>query len=340
MATLTPAVDAGVARWGRRGRVTRTLRAALRTGRGRFGAIVSLLIVAIAFLGPALATKSPTASFTVPFAPAGGHNGVLGADVLGRDVLSRVLNGGHRLLLLAAASTALAVIVGVMGGVVAAYRGGFLGGLIMRSADVLLAVPQLVFVLLLVSVLGPKTWLVIVAVGLTQAPQVARVLHAAAQDVSERDYVKAVAAWGVPPRVVIRRHVIPSLVTPIMVEAGLRLSFSIVIIAGLSFLGLGPAPPTADWGVMINENKIGLSANVWGVLAPGILLMLLAIGVNTFSDAIARVSIEGDGSGDPLMSMVLAQTADSDLESLLHEDSGDNSKATDVEPQGAEDPPS
>ena len=118
----------------------------------------------------------------------------------------------------------------------------------MRSVDVVLAIPQLVFVLLLLSVIGPKWWLLIIAVGLSQAPQTARVVHAAAQTVCEGDFVKAVAIWGVPPRTVIRRHVLPNLTTPLMVEAGLRLSYSIVLIAGLSFLGLGEQPPAADWG--------------------------------------------------------------------------------------------
>jgi peptide/nickel transport system permease protein len=276
------------------------------------GAALTLLVMGVAFLGPLFAGKSPTALTSFPYAPAGGANGVLGADVLGRDVLSRVLHGGSRLILLAIASTALAIVAGAIGGVVAAYRGGAVDGIIMRSVDVLLGIPQLVFVLLLLSVIGPKTWLVILAVGLTQAPQVARVLHAAAQDVSERDFVKAVAAWGVPPRTVIRRHVIPSLMTPLMVESGLRLSFSIVLIAGLSFLGLGSPPPDADWGVMINENRLGLASNVWGVLAPAILLAVLAVGANTFSDAVARVNVGADPTGDPTLSLLMAESTDSD----------------------------
>jgi peptide/nickel transport system permease protein len=165
---------------------------------------------------------------------------------------------------------------------------------------------------MLVSVIGPKTWLIIFAVGLSQAPQVARVLRAAAQDVSERDFVKAVAGWGVAPRVVIRRHVVPSLVTPLMVESALRLSFSIILVAGLSFLGLGTQPPTPDWGVMINENRLGMSSNIWGVLAPAILLALLAIGTNTLSDAIARANIATGASGDPTLALLVAQNTDSE----------------------------
>jgi peptide/nickel transport system permease protein len=295
----------GAARRG--GRFARVLRETLRTRRGKVGAALALIVVAIAFLGPLVPGESATAASTFPYAPPGHGNGLLGGDKLGRDVLARVLHGGWRLLLLASAATALALVVGTILGVVAAYRGGWIDSLIMRSVDVMLGIPQLVFVLLLLSVIGPKTWLVILAVGLSQAPQVARVLYAAAQDVSERDYVKAVAAWGVPPRTVISRHVVPSLITPLMVEAGLRLSFSIVLVAGLSFLGLGTQPPDPDWGVMISENRLGLAANVWGVLAPAVLLGVLAVGTNTFSDAIARVNM--GGVDDPALQMLVAETS-------------------------------
>jgi peptide/nickel transport system permease protein len=289
------------------GRAGRLLRSALRTRRGQIGLLLTLIVVAIAFLGP-LFSGNPTALHGAPFEPPGGQAGTLGADSLGRNVLDRVLDGGWRILLIAAAATALAIALGAVAGVVAAYRGGLADTLIMRSVDVLLGIPSLVFVLLLLSVIGSHAWLVILGVGLTQAPQVARVLRAAAQDVSERDYVKAVAAWGVPPRTVIRRHVIPSLLTPLMVESALRLSFSIILVASLSFLGLGTQPPTADWGVMINENRVGLSQNVWGVLAPAILLATLAVGTNMLSDAIARANLSSGSAGDPTLQLALTSS--------------------------------
>jgi peptide/nickel transport system permease protein len=289
----------------RGGRFGRIVGNALRTSRGRIGFGLTLFVVGTAFLGPLLGSHSPTALSTIPFAPPGSSAGLLGGDKLGRDVLARVLNGGWRLLLIAGAATALAVILGAIGGVVAAYRGGFTDSLIMRSVDILLGIPQLVFVLLLLSVLGAHPWLIIVGVGLSQAPQVARVLRAASQEISERDYVKAVAAWGVPPRTVIRRHVMPSLLTPLMVESALRLSSSIILVAGLGFLGLGTQPPNPDWGVMINENRVGLAQNAWGVLAPAILLAALAVGTNMFSDAIARANLASGPAGDATLQMAL-----------------------------------
>jgi peptide/nickel transport system permease protein len=295
----------------RGGAAGRVLISALKTRRGKIGAALMLIVLAIAFLGPLVPGPSPTKFVAPPFSkPFVAHSGLLGSDTLGRSVLARVLHGGHTLLLLALASTAFSVLLGAVLGVVAAYRRGLAEGLVMRGVDVVLAIPQLVFVLLLLSVIGPKWWLLIIAVGLSQAPQTARVIHAAAQDVSERDFVRAIAVWGVPPRTVIRRHVLPNLTTPLMVEAGLRLSYSIVLIAGLSFLGLGAQPPAPDWGVMVNENRLGLSTNFWGVIAPALLLAVLAVGTNTFADAVARANLGEDRGEETVLASALSEASE------------------------------
>ena len=227
---------------------------------------------------------------TFPFAPPSGQY-LLGSDQLGRDVLSRVLAGGWELLLMALAATAFGVLVGAAAGISAAYLRGRIDGLIMRTVDILLAFPQLVFALLLVSIIGPKIWLIIVAVGFTHAPAVARVIRSAALEITERDYVKSVELQGVRPAKVMISEILPNLVSPLMVESGLRFTYSIVMMAGLSFLGFGLPPPAPNWGYMIQENRIGLSLNVWSVAVPAILIALLTIGINTFTDSIARVAI-------------------------------------------------
>jgi peptide/nickel transport system permease protein len=280
-----------------RSALRRILGGALGTRRGQVGLALTLLVVGFAFIGPFVPSKSATEFSGAPYGLPGNGNGLLGSDALGRDVLSRVLHGGWSLLLLAATSTVLAVLLGAVAGVVAAYRGRLAEMLIMRTVDIMLAIPQLVFVLLIVSVIGAKTWLLVLAVTLCQAPQVARVMYASAQDICERDFVKAVALWGVAPRTVIRRHIMPSLTTPLAVECGLRLSFSIILISGLNFLGFGTQPPNPSWGVMVNENRLGLATNFWGVLAPAILLAILAVGTNVFADALARVAF-GGGHGE------------------------------------------
>jgi peptide/nickel transport system permease protein len=263
---------------------------AVRTPRGAIGLALAGAIIVLALIGPLLAPQSTTAFIGLPFAPPSGRS-PLGTDVLGRDVLSRVLDGGWELLLLAAIATALGVVVGTVCGVTAAYFGGWADSSLMRAVDIVLAFPQLVFALLLVSVLGPKLWLIVLAVGVSHAPQVARVTRAAALDICERDFVKAAQILGIPARKVLAKEVLPSLTSVLMVEIGLRLTYSILLIAGLSFLGFGLQPPTASWGLMVNENRIGLVANPWGVLAPTLLIALLTIAVNTFTDAIARSSL-------------------------------------------------
>lgn len=263
---------------------------AARTPRGVVGLSLTGLIVLIAIIGPFVTPDSPDALLTLTFARPSSQV-PLGSDFLGRDVLSRVLDGGWALLLMAAVATALGIVAGAAAGISAAYLRGRSDGLIMRTVDVILAFPQLVFALLLVSVLGPQLWLIVLAVGLSHAPQVARVIRSATLDISERDYVKVAELQGMRPRKVMTSEILPNLVSPLTVETGLRLTYSIVIMAGLSFLGFGQQPPAANWGLMINENRTGLPLNPWAVIIPAALIALLTIGTNTFTDAFARVTI-------------------------------------------------
>ncbi len=266
------------------------LRRAAKTRRGAIGLIVTLLVVLPAVVGPFVVPHPPTVSETAPFAlPSSAYP--LGSDQIGRDVFSRVLAGGWLLLGVAAASTVIGVGMGLLIGILAAYRGGIVDALLMRIVDVLLAFPPLVFALLLVSVLGSHVWLILVAVAVSHAPQVARVVRAAALDVSARDFVRAVELLGTPSRRVMTGEILPNLLSVVMVELGLRFTFAILLIASLSFLSFGIQPPAADWGLMINENRIGLTVNPWGVLLPVILIALLTVGLNTFTDAIARASL-------------------------------------------------
>jgi len=294
MASEIAGVDPGagkrpVARLRRREWIA-VLGAAARSRRGKIGLAVASVVVLVAVIGPFVAPHSPTEFVGPTFDPPSAHYW-LGTDVLGRDVLSRVLYGGWLLLVIAAVATLLGVAVGALAGITAAYYKSWRDGLIMRIVDIILAFPAIVFALLLVSIAGPKLWLVVIAVAATHAPQVARVMRAAALDVCEKDFVKAIELIKVPPRKIIRGEILPNLVTPLMVETGLRMTWSIVIIAGLSFIGFGLQPPAPNWGLMLNENRIGLVSNPWAIVVPALLIALLTIGLNTFTDAVARVSI-------------------------------------------------
>jgi peptide/nickel transport system permease protein len=271
-------------------RMLAILRDALGTSRGRVGAVLLGVVLLIAIAGPLVAPKSATAFGTSPFGSPSSSL-PLGGDVLGRDVLSRLLDGGWQILLMGAVATVLAVALGAILGVVAAYQRGAADTLVMRSVDVLLAFPSVVLALLLVSVAGPNIELLTVAVVIAQAPQVARVVHSAALDVCEREYVSAARLMGEPSWKVMAGEIVPNLTSVLMVETGLRLTYSIIIISGLSFLGFGLQPPAPNWGTMINENRGGLASNVWPVVGPAVMLVLLTVGTNTLTDAIARVSL-------------------------------------------------
>jgi peptide/nickel transport system permease protein len=270
---------------------------ALRLGRTRIGLAIVAILVLIALAGPLVAPHSPTEFVAAPnSAPSG--DAVFGADALGRDVLSRFLNGGRTVLWLAAASTLLGIAVGVVVGLIAAYARNWLDDVLMRANDVLLAFPQIIFVLLAVSAIGPKLWLIVLTVGMTHAPRVARVIRGAALEVVERDFVKSAEAVGEKRWRIVFAELLPNVTSPLLVELGLRMTYSIGLVAGISFLGFGLQPPDADWGLMINENRLSITVQPWAVLLPVIAIGLLTIGTNLVTDGLARALAGIDRKAD------------------------------------------
>ncbi|GAA4283478.1 ABC transporter permease [Brevibacterium daeguense] len=266
-------------------------------GQAKVGVILTAIVVGLALIGPLLlpwATGYTTTEFAArPFQP----DGLFGTDNLGRDVWSRFLGGGLTLLYYAALATALGMVLGLILGMLAAYVGGWLDSLIMRANDVLLAIPQLVFALLAITVLGPQGWVLVLVIGITHAPRIARVARSATLGVISEDYIRAAEMYAMPRSRLLVREIMPNITGPLAVEAGLRLTYSIGSIASLSFLGLGMQPPTADWGLMINENRIALSIQPWGVLLPVAAIAVLTIGTNLIADSLARASASAN-AGD------------------------------------------
>jgi peptide/nickel transport system permease protein len=269
---------------------TKTLRTVLGMWRARIGLAIVIVLVAIALFGPLIAPHSPTEFIAAPNSPPS-SNALFGADSLGRDVWSRFLYGGRSVLGLSVAATIVGVGLGLMIGLTAAYAGGFVDETLMRIADVFMAFPQIVLALLLVTDFGPKLWLIVLTVGISHAPRVARVIRGAAQQVVERDFVKAAEAVGESRRRILFGELLPNVTSPLLVEIGLRLTYSIGLIAAISFLGFGLQPPSADWGLMINENRLAVTVQPWGVLLPVLAIALLTIGTNLVTDAVARTSI-------------------------------------------------
>jgi peptide/nickel transport system permease protein len=265
------------------------LRAALRSARGLVGLSIVGALVAVAVLGPVVAPHTPTEFVGAPNALPSA-DALLGTDQLGRDVFSRFLYGGWSVIWLAAVSTVVGIAVGTAIGLVSAYLGRWADEGLMRLMDVLLAFPPIVLALLAVSAIGPKLWLLVLVVMLCNVPYTARVIRAAAQEVFERDFIKAAEAAGERPLRIMFSEALPNVTGPMMVETGLRMTYSIAIIASMSFLGFGIQPPNADWGLMINENRLSLVVMPWGVVAPAIAIGLLTVGFNLVTDAIARAS--------------------------------------------------
>jgi peptide/nickel transport system permease protein len=266
------------------------LRNSLRLARTKIGLGIVAFVVAIAVFGPLVAPHSPTEFVAAPNSGPS-STAIFGADALGRDVFSRFLHGGLTVLWMAAAATLVGIVLGVVIGLVAAYSRGWLDDVLMRGNDVMLAFPQIVFVLLAVTAIGPKLWLIVLTVGLTHAPRVARVMRGAGQEVVERDFVKAAEAVGESRWRIVFGEVLPNVTSPLLVEIGLRMTYSIGLVAAISFLGFGLQPPTADWGLMIFENRLSIAVQPWSVLLPVLAIGLLTVGTNLVTDGIARAAI-------------------------------------------------
>jgi len=260
---------------------------AWRQTRTKIGLALVLLLVAIALIGPYFAPHSPSEFAGAPYSP---DSGVFGTDNLGRDVFSRFLWGGRSILGLAIAATAMGLTLGITIGLVAAYSRSWLDDFLMRGMDMILAFPAIVLALVAVATVGPQLWLLVLAVGFTTAPRVARVTRGAALEVVERDFVRAAEAIGESRTKILLGEILPNVTSTLTVEASLRLTYAIALIAGLSFLGFGLQPPAADWGLMINENRQGLTVQPWGVVLPVLAIALLTIGTSLIGDGLSRAA--------------------------------------------------
>lgn len=272
-------------------------RESLRFWRMRLGLVITLLILGLAILGPLFAPYSPTAFAGMDFAGPSSAT-PLGTDFNGEDVLSRVLNGGWTVVWMSFAAATIGVGLGALFGLMAANSRQFFDDLLMRVMDAVLALPVIVLALLFVSLLGPHEWLIVLIVGVGWMPQTARVIRGAALEVIDREFVQWVRVVGFPRRQILTRDILPNVITPLMVEFGLRLTFSVAVIALLSFLGKGIQPPGADWGLMIAQNRPGLTIQPWGVLVPVLCIAVLAVGTNLMTEGLARTVARVDRSAD------------------------------------------
>lgn len=215
-----------------------------------------------------------------------GSRAWLGTDQVGRDVLAQVLEGARISLLVGTATILLAGTIGLVLGVIAGFRGGFIDSLLMRLADIQLAFPSILLAILIAAVLGPSVANVILTLSLTRWVIFGRVARAATLAVKEREYVLAARATGVPSTRLLIRHIVPAAIPPLLVVATVEVGLVIIAEASLSFLGLGTPPGRPSWGQMVADGRAYLNNAWWIATMPGAALSLLVLAIGLFGDQV------------------------------------------------------
>jgi peptide/nickel transport system permease protein len=251
------------------------------------GAAGSLIVVAVALFGPLVASYNPdTSNFNLVLAPPLSPHHLLGTDQLGRDVLSRMLYGARTTLEAGIASTLLGTLAGLPIGVLAGYFRGPLDVVLMRLVDVMLAFPFLLLAVGLAAITQPSLWNAVLALGIAQVPQIARIARGATLEVRDLEYMQAALVNGERDLEIMRRQVLPNVLRPVVVQTTVAIPTSIVGAAILSFLGLGVQPPTADWGAMLAQAQSYLYQAPWLGVFPGVAIFLAALCFNLLGDGI------------------------------------------------------
>lgn len=261
-----------------------------RDGPPPFAVVIATIVFALAIVGPAIAPYDPISTDLLarqrpPMGMSGGDAGhPLGTDPLGRDVLSRVVAGARTSVTIAVLSLLLGGSVGTLLGMVAGYRGGWLGALITRGIDILIAFPSLLLALVLVVIAQASLWTVVWVLSLTIAPRFGRIVRGDVLAVRSREYVQAAAAVGCSGIRIVTRHIFPNVVSSILVLASLQVGGLMISEATLSFLGAGVPPPTPSWGGMISEGRSYVDSFWWISAFPGVVLVLVVLSFNSIGD--------------------------------------------------------
>ena len=248
-------------------------------------AIIAIYVFAAVF-APWLATHDPTAQDLMAAlqGPSAAH--WLGTDSYGQDLYSRLLYGAQLALIIGFASVALGLLVGVTIGLAAGLMGGRTEWVLMRIVDGLLAFPELILAMAFMAVLGLGTENVVYALALSFVGPFARMTRGDVLQVKNQPYIEAAQLMSVPTAAIIWRHVLPNVISPILVQAGMRISIAILLESGLSFLGIGVVPPTPDWGLMIAEGRAFITMAPWISGVPGVALAILLVSLNLLGDGL------------------------------------------------------
>jgi ABC-type dipeptide/oligopeptide/nickel transport system permease subunit len=264
------------------------------------GSLILGLMIAMAILAPVLAPFDPIKVLTdvkvrtppcihLLGCPEDKPEHIFGVDGNRRDLLSRIIFGARLSLVIGMASATFAILMGVIFGALAGFIGGWFDNLIMRLMDVLLAFPSLILAIAIVAVLGPGLINVLLAISIVAIPVYARIVRASVLQVKERDFVYASRALGASSFGLLINHVMPNVLTPIIVQGTLGIASAILDSAALSFLGLGAPPPTPEWGLMLGEERNSVFNAPHLVFIPGIAIMLTVLAFNLIGDGLRDV---------------------------------------------------
>lgn len=252
---------------------------------------VIIVFCAAALAAPWVAPYDPTEQFfdglTIEGAPTPpGGKYLLGTDLLGRDLLSRLIFGARTSLIIGIAANGAAVLVGTLLGIIAGYVRGWLGAAIMRFTDLMMAFPALLLAIALAAIFTPSLWIVAMVIALVNWVQIARVIYTETTSLATHEYIEAARALGAGSLRILARHILPHLLPTILVWATLGIATTVLLEATLSFLGIGVRPPTPSWGGIIFESQSYFLFAPWLVFLPGLAIMLLALAFNLVGDAL------------------------------------------------------
>lgn len=250
------------------------------------GGIIIALFILVAILGPSLVERDPNALNFADKLQGPSKEYWFGTDHFGRDIFSRIIHGARLTLLVGISSVAVGGLIGILIGIISGYYGERLDTISMRLMDILLAFPGMLLALAIVSALGGGIQNVILAVALFSVPAFARIVRGSTLQVKKLEYIDAVRALGASDMRIIFRHILPNILSPIIVQATMRIATAILTASGLAFLSLGAPPPTPEWGAMLNDGRTYMNNAGHMVLIPGIAIVIVVLAFNIFGDGL------------------------------------------------------
>ncbi len=258
------------------------------------GLIIIVVVVLAALFAPVLTPHDPNEQYFegltlegAPLAPNGQF--WFGTDLLGRDLLSRLIVGAQTSLVIGVVANGIAVVLGSLVGITAGYFRGLVGAVLMRFTDLMMSFPALLLAIVLAAIFRPSLWIVALVIAMVNWVQIARVLYTETRSLSEREFIEAERALGAGSLLILWRHILPHLVSTILVWGTLGISTTVLLEATLSFLGIGVRPPTPSWGNIIFENQTYFATAPWLVFIPGAAILLLSLAFNLLGDALRDI---------------------------------------------------